>query len=122
MSRKVGGRLSISGAMAAGAGGGEGKEEYVYRISTAAEWGELQSSGSIYGGELDKKSGFIHLSNLNQVTLSLSLQTHAYIYRYIYLYIIPSCQFDYIYPLHRLNLRHSPTERNSGWQMGCPGG
>ncbi|KAM1659147.1 hypothetical protein ACFXTN_043235 [Malus domestica] len=68
-----------AGAMAAGGGGGggggegggegegEGKEEYVYRISTAVEWGELQSSGSIFGGELDKKSGFIHLSNLNQL-------------------------------------------------------
>ncbi|KAM1715345.1 hypothetical protein TB2_025358 [Malus domestica] len=65
----VGGRLSISRAMAAG--GGEGMEEYVYRISTAAEWGELQSSGSIFGGELDKKSGFIHLSNLNQVKSTL---------------------------------------------------
>lgn len=45
------------------------KEEYVYRISSAEEWQELQNSGSIFGGELDKTSGFIHLSNLNQVSL-----------------------------------------------------
>ncbi|XP_057963581.1 uncharacterized protein LOC131154827 isoform X3 [Malania oleifera] len=42
-------------------------EEFVYRISTAEEWEELQKSGSTYGGDLDKKSGFIHLSKLNQV-------------------------------------------------------
>ncbi|XP_057963580.1 uncharacterized protein LOC131154827 isoform X2 [Malania oleifera] len=44
-------------------------EEFVYRISTAEEWEELQKSGSTYGGDLDKKSGFIHLSKLNQSTL-----------------------------------------------------
>ncbi|KAK9950462.1 hypothetical protein M0R45_005952 [Rubus argutus] len=47
------------------------KEEYVYRISSAEEWQELQSSGSIFGGELDKTSGFIHLSNLSQVQSTL---------------------------------------------------
>ncbi|KAL1833014.1 hypothetical protein DCAR_0103063 [Daucus carota subsp. sativus] len=46
-------------------------EEYVYRISTAAEWEALQSSGSIFGGELDKSTGCIHLSNLNQVQPTL---------------------------------------------------
>ncbi|XP_070660857.1 uncharacterized protein [Malus domestica] len=58
---------AVAGGGGGGGGEGEGKEEYVYRIITAVEWGELQSSGSIFGGELDKKSGFIHLSNLNQI-------------------------------------------------------
>lgn len=50
---------------------GEG-EEYVYRISTATEWEEVQKNGSTFGGQLDRSSGFIHLSNLDQV-LFLSL-------------------------------------------------
>lgn len=53
--------------MAEGEAGKE--EEYVYRISRGEEWQELQSSGSTFGGELDKNSGFIHLSKLNQVYL-----------------------------------------------------
>ncbi|KAF5733448.1 hypothetical protein HS088_TW17G00992 [Tripterygium wilfordii] len=57
--------------MAAEKGSREAEEEYVYRISTAAEWEEFQKNGSIFGGELDKSSGFIHLSKLDQVTLSL---------------------------------------------------
>ncbi|KAI5336200.1 hypothetical protein L3X38_015466 [Prunus dulcis] len=48
-----------------------GEDEYVYRISTAKEWEELQSSGSSSCGELEKTSGFIHLSKLNQVQLTL---------------------------------------------------
>lgn len=40
---------------------------FVYRISTAQEWEELQKNGSTFGGELDKSSGFIHLSKLEQV-------------------------------------------------------
>ncbi|CAL2244315.1 unnamed protein product [Prunus armeniaca] len=47
------------------------EDEYVYRISTAKEWEQLQSSGSSFCGELDKTSGFIHLSKLNQVQLTL---------------------------------------------------
>ncbi|MED6195037.1 hypothetical protein PIB30_034371 [Stylosanthes scabra] len=47
------------------------EEEFVYRISTAKEWEVLQSNGSILGGELDKSSGFIHLSKLNQVRSTL---------------------------------------------------
>lgn len=47
---------------------GEG-EEIVYRISTAEEWEGLQKNGSIFGGDLDKSSGFIHLSSLQQVSL-----------------------------------------------------
>lgn len=49
-------------------------EEYVYRISTAEEWESLQKDGAIFGGDLDKSSGFIHLSKLNQVP-SISLRS-----------------------------------------------
>lgn len=51
---------------------GEGKE-FVYRISTAREWEELQKSGSIFGGDLDKSTGCIHLSRLDQVQAQLPL-------------------------------------------------
>ncbi|KAF3436580.1 hypothetical protein FNV43_RR23672 [Rhamnella rubrinervis] len=46
-------------------------QEYVYRISTAEEWAEMQTSGDSLGGELDKSSGFIHLSALHQVQSTL---------------------------------------------------
>ncbi|KAE9615895.1 hypothetical protein Lal_00017743 [Lupinus albus] len=46
-------------------------DEFVYRISIAREWEELQSNGSTFGGELDKSSFFIHLSKLNQVLQTL---------------------------------------------------
>ncbi|CAN0888741.1 hypothetical protein LINGRAHAP2_LOCUS15922 [Linum grandiflorum] len=52
------------------AGGGEKK--LVYRISTAAEWEQLQKDGSTYGGEIDTSSRFIHLSDLNQVMSTLN--------------------------------------------------
>lgn len=42
-------------------------EEFVYRISTAQEWEEFQKAGALYGGSLDKSTGCIHLSNLDQV-------------------------------------------------------
>lgn len=45
----------------------------MYRISTAKEWEELQKNGSVFGGELDRSSGFIHLSKLDQVLLLKSL-------------------------------------------------
>ncbi|KAG4916712.1 hypothetical protein AAZX31_19G205800 [Glycine max] len=45
--------------------------ELVYRISTTNEWEELQSNGSSLGGDLDKSSGFIHLSKLDQVRSTL---------------------------------------------------
>lgn len=41
--------------------------DLVYRISVAKEWEELQNNGFTFGGELDKSSGFIHLSKLDQV-------------------------------------------------------
>ncbi|KAM7495775.1 hypothetical protein LguiA_020189 [Lonicera macranthoides] len=46
-------------------------EEYVYRISTPEEWEALQTNGTVFGGELDKSSGFIHLSSLHQVKSTL---------------------------------------------------
>ncbi|KAG6785001.1 hypothetical protein POTOM_010721 [Populus tomentosa] len=52
--------------------GREGEEEeHVYRISTDKEWEELQRNGSCFGGQLDKSSGFIHLSKLDQVMSTL---------------------------------------------------
>ncbi|KAK9057671.1 hypothetical protein SSX86_022507 [Deinandra increscens subsp. villosa] len=48
-----------------------GNEEFVYRISSADEWSELQMSKSTFGQQLDKDSGFIHLSKLNQVKSTL---------------------------------------------------
>ena len=43
---------------------GQEEEEYVYMISTTKEWEELQKNGSIFGGDLDKSTGFIHLNHL----------------------------------------------------------
>ncbi|KAM7276930.1 hypothetical protein ACFE04_018796 [Oxalis oulophora] len=47
------------------------EEEYVYRISTCKEWEDFQKKGSSFGGQLDKSSGFIHLSSLHQVQSTL---------------------------------------------------
>ncbi|KAI3682406.1 hypothetical protein L1987_82370 [Smallanthus sonchifolius] len=55
----------------AGNVGVNGSEEFVYRISSADEWSELQTSKSTFGQQLDKDSGFIHLSKLNQVNSTL---------------------------------------------------
>ncbi|ESR57808.1 hypothetical protein KPL70_009808 [Citrus sinensis] len=49
----------------------EERGEFVYRISTASEWEELQKNGSTFGGELDKSSGCFHLSKLDQVQPTL---------------------------------------------------
>ncbi|PIN15548.1 hypothetical protein CDL12_11791 [Handroanthus impetiginosus] len=46
-------------------------EEFVYRISTAEEWAELQKSGATFGGDLDKSTGCFHLSKLDQVQSTL---------------------------------------------------
>ncbi|KAK4848657.1 hypothetical protein QYF36_015759 [Acer negundo] len=46
-------------------------EEFVYRISTAQEWENLQKDGSTFGGQLDKSTGCFHLSNLDQVQSTL---------------------------------------------------
>ncbi|KAL5060731.1 hypothetical protein RYX36_032335 [Vicia faba] len=45
--------------------------DFVYRISVAKEWEELQRNGSTFGRELDKSSRFIHLSKLHQVRSTL---------------------------------------------------
>lgn len=50
---------------------------FVYRISTSAEWEELQMKGFTFGGDLDRNSGFIHLSALSQVGQFVS--PHAFI-------------------------------------------
>ncbi|KAJ3674816.1 hypothetical protein LUZ60_005432 [Juncus effusus] len=50
---------------------GEKKEEFVYRISTQDEWDELQKNGSTFGGDLDRKTGCFHLSDLHQVKMTL---------------------------------------------------
>ncbi|CAK7348485.1 unnamed protein product [Dovyalis caffra] len=47
------------------------EEKYVYRISTDKEWEEFQKNESCFGGQLDKSSGFIHLSKLDQVMSTL---------------------------------------------------
>ncbi|PHU16468.1 hypothetical protein BC332_17673 [Capsicum chinense] len=44
-----------------------GSEEFVYRISTMEEWELLQKTGSTFGGDLDRTTGFIHLSKLDQL-------------------------------------------------------
>ncbi|XP_022998502.1 uncharacterized protein LOC111493116 [Cucurbita maxima] len=46
-------------------------EEFVYRISPSKEWEHSQSVGYLHGGDFDTSSGFIHLSNLNQVQSTL---------------------------------------------------
>ncbi|KNA19607.1 hypothetical protein SOVF_060040 [Spinacia oleracea] len=53
---------------------GDGKpetEKYVYRISTAKEWDELQSNGFTFGGDLDNSTACFHLSTLLQVQPTL---------------------------------------------------
>ncbi|WJX85192.1 hypothetical protein P8452_67686 [Trifolium repens] len=50
----------------------------VYRISTVKEWAELQSNGSTFGGELDKSTGFIHLSKLDQASKYLTAKCKMY--------------------------------------------
>ncbi|XP_051141625.1 uncharacterized protein LOC127258715 [Andrographis paniculata] len=45
--------------------------DFVYRISTAQEWDELQSTGATFGGHLDKSTACIHLSSLHQVPSTL---------------------------------------------------
>ncbi|KAL4202225.1 hypothetical protein AMTRI_Chr02g262590 [Amborella trichopoda] len=46
--------------------------DHVYRISTEEEWKELQRTGSIFGGDLDKQTGCIHLSTIEQVKAVLN--------------------------------------------------
>lgn len=56
--------------MAANEEATQSTEDYVYRISTAEEWKEIEETGGTFGRELDKSSGFIHLSKIDQVPVS----------------------------------------------------
>ncbi|KFK30740.1 hypothetical protein AALP_AA6G021000 [Arabis alpina] len=49
------------------------KEEFIYRISTEQEWEEFKKKGSSFGGELDKSTGYYHLSKLDQVQMTLQM-------------------------------------------------
>ncbi|KAK6788448.1 hypothetical protein RDI58_016973 [Solanum bulbocastanum] len=51
--------------------GADVSEELVYRISTMEEWELMQKTGSTFGGDLDRTTGFIHLSKLDQVQPTL---------------------------------------------------
>ncbi|XP_052149451.1 uncharacterized protein LOC127767993 isoform X1 [Oryza glaberrima] len=46
-------------------------QAFVYRISTADEWAQLQRTGGTLGGDLDRSTGCIHLSDLSQVRKTL---------------------------------------------------
>ncbi|KAF3325465.1 hypothetical protein FCM35_KLT10536 [Carex littledalei] len=48
------------------------KAKWVYRISAQAEWEELQHKGFTHGGDLDRTTGCIHLSDLDQVKMTLA--------------------------------------------------
>ncbi|KAJ4968138.1 hypothetical protein NE237_014839 [Protea cynaroides] len=51
---------------------GETQDEgYVYRISTSKEWEEFQTKGFMFGGDLDRTTGCIHLSKLDQLQMTL---------------------------------------------------
>ena len=54
---------------------------FVYRISTADEWAELERTGATLGGDLDRSTGCIHLSDLGQVSPS-QLNTSRYLPAY----------------------------------------
>ncbi|KAJ6810321.1 uncharacterized protein M6B38_158875 [Iris pallida] len=45
----------------------EEKEKFVYRVSSADQWEELQRTGATLGGDIDRTTGCIHLSSLHQV-------------------------------------------------------
>ncbi|KAI3723526.1 hypothetical protein L2E82_35163 [Cichorium intybus] len=68
--KDLSGNRHISAKMAGNMGLNE-SEEFVYIISTAEKWSELQTSRSTFGQNLDKDSGFIHLSKLNQIELEV---------------------------------------------------
>ncbi|XP_078443836.1 dihydroorotate dehydrogenase [Wolffia australiana] len=46
--------------------------EFVYRVSTTDEWEELQKNGETFGGDLDRRTGCIHLSRVDQVRMVLN--------------------------------------------------
>ncbi|XP_074563853.1 uncharacterized protein LOC141820439 isoform X2 [Curcuma longa] len=47
-------------------------EGFVYRVSVSDEWEELQRTGATLGGDLDRTTGCIHLSDLDQVKMVLN--------------------------------------------------
>jgi len=47
--------------------------EYVYRISSEEEWSDARKANGLLGGKLDKDSGFVHLSTMEQVPGTLKL-------------------------------------------------
>ncbi|XP_010679452.2 uncharacterized protein LOC104894818 [Beta vulgaris subsp. vulgaris] len=51
--------------------GGRNQEKFVYRISTAKEWQELQTNGFTFGAHLDKSTACFHLSTFLQVQPTL---------------------------------------------------
>ena len=53
------------------------KNQNVYKILSIREWDEAQQLGYI-NTDLDKKDGFIHLSNANQLAASLELYFSEY--------------------------------------------
>ncbi|WOL04020.1 hypothetical protein Cni_G12741 [Canna indica] len=48
------------------------KDGFVYRVSTSAEWEALQKTGFMLGGDLDRRTGCVHLSDLDQVKVVLN--------------------------------------------------
>jgi uncharacterized protein (DUF952 family) len=53
------------------------KNQNVYKILSIREWNEAQKLGYI-NTDLDKKDGFIHFSNANQLAASLELYFSEY--------------------------------------------
>lgn len=47
---------------------GQKAPTFVYRISNAEEWKRAQEEGGLWGGQMDRDSGFIHLSSEEQVS------------------------------------------------------
>ena len=45
----------------------------VYKVVSQAEWGEAQRDGMFRGAEIDRRDGYIHLSNGEQVEKTVSL-------------------------------------------------
>eukprot|EP00243_Klebsormidium_subtile_P006629 TRINITY_DN2852_c0_g1_i2.p1 TRINITY_DN2852_c0_g1~~TRINITY_DN2852_c0_g1_i2.p1 ORF type:complete len:124 (-),score=21.30 TRINITY_DN2852_c0_g1_i2:70-441(-) len=43
----------------------------VYRISNNEEWKRAQEEGGLWGGQMDRDSGFVHLSSEEQVPVTL---------------------------------------------------
>lgn len=44
-----------------------GDPECVYRLASAAEWGEATSSGAVPLRDIDRRDGYVHLSTREQV-------------------------------------------------------